>query len=138
MKKATTGGLKDINHLLSQLRRNRSVATGTMTDLKAILGNKYVVMLAALDGTKVVGVATLYILQKVAKRVARVEDVVVDVGYRGQGLGKRLMQELIAVARERGVKELELTSGADRVEANALYVKLGFKPKETNAYTRSL
>lgn len=138
LKKATEGALKDINQLMLQLRRKGSKTTGTKAELKAILANKHVVMVVAEDGKKIVGVATLYIFQKIGKRAAHVEDVVVDGAYRGQGLGKKLMNALIAAARARGVERLELTSGADRVAANALYVKLGFTLRKTNAYALSL
>lgn len=67
-----------------------------------------------------------------------IEDVVVDVRFRGRGLGRCLVEEAIAFARTRGVTLLMLTSNPARIAANALYRSLGFTLKTTNCYTLTL
>lgn len=138
LKKVTAEALSDINRLIKQLRRKGDVMTGTRTDLRAILENKNIVFVVAQDGTRVASMGTLYIIQKIGKRVGHIEDMVVDEEYRGQGIGKKVMQGLIAAAKTRKVTQLELTSGPDRIAANKLYVKSGFKIRKTNAYSLSL
>ena len=49
---------------------------------------------------------------------------------RGQGLGRALMDEVFAVARERGAGHIELNTSDDDVAARALYEKLGFTNRE--------
>lgn len=63
-----------------------------------------------------------------------VEDVVVDTEYRGRGIAKALLQEAMNVAREAGASGIALTSNPLRVEANQLYLRVGFKKRDTNAY----
>ena len=63
-----------------------------------------------------------------------VEDVVVDPEYRGRGIAKALLQEAMNLAREAGASGIALTSNPQRVEANQLYLRMGFKKRETNAY----
>lgn len=138
LKKVTREALSDINRLLLQLRRKGDVMEGTRTDLRAILENKNIVFVVAQDGVRVAGMGTLYIIQKIGKRVGHIEDMVVDENYRGQGVGKKLMQGLIAAAKSRKISRLELTSGPDRIAANKLYVKSGFKLRKTNAYSLAL
>lgn len=138
LKKVTGEALADINRLVKQLRRKGDVMAGTRVDLRAILENKNVVLVVAQDGSRIAGMGTLYVIQKVGKRVGHIEDMVVDETYRGQGLGKKLMQGLIAAAKSRKVTGLELTSGPDRVVANKLYEKSGFKLRKTNAYSLAL
>ena len=60
--------------------------------------------------------------------------MVVSESYRGQGIGKKLMDFAIQFVKEQGVSLLMLTSNPARVAANNLYVKLGFEKKETNVY----
>lgn len=55
-----------------------------------------------------------------------VQTIAVAPEYRGQGQGRRLMQALIAVANEAGVRELFLEVRADNPVAQALYISLGF------------
>ena len=124
----------DLNLLMSQLRQGEKFQ-GTLSEVRAILKDKTAVVLAVKDGRRIVGVATLYILQKIGKRTAHVEDVVIDSEYRGQGLGKKLMQSLLAVARAKKVGTVHLTSRPEKIAANKLYQKLGFKIKKTNPYT---
>lgn len=71
-------------------------------------------------------------------RYGHVDNVVVDKQARGQGVGRELMLGVIAEARFRGLTRLELTSRPSREAANALYQKLGFELRETNAYRLKL
>lgn len=137
-KQVTKGALADINHLLKQLRKDDADPTGSLTDLRSITKDKKYVMFVVKDNKRIVGMATLYIIQKVGKRTAVVEDVVVDSEYRGQGLGERLMHVLIAAARAKKINSLFLTSRPARVAAHKLYHKVGFQVKETTVFKMKL
>ena len=89
------------------------------------------------EGT-LVGMATLLINRIPTGTIGLVEDVVVTEKYQGKGAGKKLMQYLIQVAKERNLKQLDLTSRRSRTEANRLYQKLGFDYRETNNYRLTL
>jgi ribosomal protein S18 acetylase RimI-like enzyme len=49
---------------------------------------------------------------------------------RGQGIGRALMEAVIAYAREQGADYMELNTGEDDVAARKLYESLGFSNRE--------
>ena len=48
-------------------------------------------------------------------------------GYRGQGIGQDLLQELLRGAGQKGIKELVLQVKPDNTNAKRLYLKAGFQ-----------
>lgn len=67
--------------------------------------------------------------------IGRVEDVVVDERFRGLGLGDLLLGYLKRLGLVLGLERMELTSNPDRDAANKLYIKHGFKKRDTNCYS---
>lgn len=132
---ATESALQDINRVNGQLHEGR---VGTLEDLQALLANENNTMIVAKDGEKIIGIATLYIFPKIGKRGAYIEDVVVDSAYRGQGLGEKIVREIIAVAREKKADSVYLTSRPVHAAAHKLYTKVGFGIKETTVFTMKL
>ncbi len=130
--------LGEINQLLPQLRENPKEKLGSIGDLQSIVEDQNVALVVAKDDGRIVGMATLYMITKFGKRGGHIEDVVVDSGYRGQGLGEKIMRALIDTARTEHIKTLYLTSRPERVAGNKLYQKLGFERKETNPYSLKL
>lgn len=63
----------------------------------------------------------------------------VTAAYRGRGIGQRVAEHLIAVAKEMGAKEVELVSARLLPAATPLYRKLGFReiPLGENPYARA-
>ena len=87
----------------------------------------------------IVGCATLCVYESPTGRKATVEDVVVSSAYRGQGIGRTLMQRIIDFAGSKlSPIDLHLTSNPKREEANALYQALGFEKRDTNVYMMNL
>lgn len=87
-------------------------------------------------GPHIVGCASLCVTASPTGCKAHIEDVVVLSSYRGQQLGRCLMEHVLGYARKElpaGTK-IYLTSRPHRVAANALYQSLGFRRKETNVY----
>ena len=82
----------------------------------------------------IVGCASLCVFESPTGRKASVEDVVVSSAYRGQHLGRRLMEYVIDYAKTLAPINLQLTSRPERVSANHLYQSLGIEKRETNAY----
>jgi ribosomal protein S18 acetylase RimI-like enzyme len=129
---ATEDTLADINRLLEQLVTHYEPET--LQGLQATVSDSHAIALVAKDDNRIVGMAFVYLMQTLQGKGGWVDEVVVDNAYRGQGLGRKLMEALIIAARENGATELELTSKPTRVAANALYQKIGFKQRETNVY----
>lgn len=54
------------------------------------------------------------------------EDVFVDESQRGSGLGTKLVNEIVAAAKENGCYKLVATSRDSRPKVHELYRRLGF------------
>jgi len=78
------------------------------------------------------GTLTMLLLQTPWQTIAHIEEVIVDAGHEGKGVGKLLMMKAIEMGRESGARMIDLTSGPSKVAAQALYQKVGFKKRETN------
>lgn len=95
-------------------------------------------LLLARDGDRIVGSLTLVVFPIPTGLRAWIEDVVVDGDARGKGVGAKLNQAAIDLAREAGATTVDLTSRPSREAANRLYQRLGFKERETNVYRYQL
>jgi ribosomal protein S18 acetylase RimI-like enzyme len=64
---------------------------------------------------------------------ALLEDVVVQPGHRGRGIGSALLRHLLAEARKQGALRVTLLTDTHNERAKALYAKLGFRPSSMTA-----
>jgi ribosomal protein S18 acetylase RimI-like enzyme len=118
--------------LIPQL--SKSNPPPSATDLTAIISSEAsVLFIARVDG-KIAGALTLATFRIPTGVRAWIEDVVVDSGARGHGVGEVLNMAAIAEARSRGAITVELTSRPSREAANRLYQRIGFVQRETNIY----
>lgn len=131
----TQAQFDDLKHLMSELSERVNF---TQTDLMLVLKDTNSHLYAILDDEHIVGCATLCIFHSPTGTKASIEDVVVSSDYRGQHLGKKLMEFVLDQARQFAPIELHLTSNPKRVAANKLYQSLGFQKKETNCYKMML
>ena len=125
----TTKTLKELSVLLLQWRKGTMIS---LPYLRLLLKKSY--MLGLYCDSKIIGIVTLVPAYKVSGRKGFVEHLIVDEKYRGRGLGKQLMLSAIALGKKLKMDTLFLTCSRERVVANSLYKKLGFKIKETNFY----
>jgi GNAT superfamily N-acetyltransferase len=87
-------------------------------------------LLLAEENGEILGTTVLAILPGLAHGTspfAVVEYVVVDEKRRGQGIGKLLMDYVIARSREAGCYKIMLTSDKRRKQAHKFYRALGFE-----------
>jgi GNAT superfamily N-acetyltransferase len=66
------------------------------------------------------------------------EDVIVGAPYRGRGLGRRLIEHVIAWAQASGMARVTLLTDADNYRAQATYGRLGFSPSAMRVLRRPL
>lgn len=126
--------LDQLNQLLQQL--NPDSAGLTLQRAQAVLaaGTAWILVIRNKQA-RIVGSATLIWLPKLeGKKQATLEDVVVEATVRGQGLGKKLVQAALRLAKDKGMEEVILSSRPTRTAANQLYQKLGFTQYQTNKY----
>lgn len=62
---------------------------------------------------------------------AQIEGVRVREDLRGRGIGARLIEWVVARARERDCRLIQLTSNVARVDARRFYERFGFIPSHT-------
>lgn len=58
---------------------------------------------------------------------AQIEGVRVKGSQRGTGIGRKMMHAIIAIARERGCAQMQLTTNKARIDAQRFYEALGFE-----------
>lgn len=131
---ATQEILEAINRLIPQL--SSSSKGMDFEDLDNLIRSDSVnFFIARQSGSShIVGTLTLVVFPIPTGTRAWIEDVIVDVSVRGQGVGKSLVKEAIIRAQKLGAVTVDLTSRPSRVEANALYQSLGFRLRDTNVY----
>jgi len=109
----------------------------TWDDLVNIVnsGNSILLVVRFPDSSsQIVGMLTISIYHVPTGGRSIIEDLVVDTTQRNKGVAQELLFSAIEIAREAGVNGVSLTSNTSRVEANQLYLRMGFKKRETNAY----
>lgn len=141
----TQAQFEDLTQLMTELSDRVNF---TQSDLMLVLRDCnchiYVVLESLSPGPspkgegRIIGCATLCVFHSPTGTKASIEDVVVSSAYRGQHLGKQLMEYVLEQAKAFAPIELHLTSNPMRVAANKLYQSIGFQKKETNCYRLSI
>jgi len=91
-------------------------------------------LLVAENGGEVTGSVVLLIVPNLSHSAtpwALVENLIVDPPSRHRGIGKQLLEYVIARAKEKGCHRVEVMSDKRREEAHRLYRSVGF---DTSAY----
>ena len=89
-----------------------------------------------MDEDKLVGIAMMAKYKVVSGHKGMIEDVVVSSDYRGQGIGRKLMEKLLEQAESSKLDDVLLFSGHHRTAAISLYKSLGFKLKKSGMYIK--
>jgi len=93
------------------------------------LSNKHIIIVIE-DNNKIIGTGTLLIENKVIHNmglVAYIEDIVIHNNYRKQGLGKKIIDELINISIQSNCYKIILDCNEKNVN---FYQNSGFKQKE--------
>ena len=72
---------------------------------------------------------------KAAERTAQLRLLLIEPQVRGQGLGRRLVEECIAFSRKSGYRKLILWTHDNLTAARAIYAKLGFRLTKSERHT---
>jgi GNAT superfamily N-acetyltransferase len=89
----------------------------------------YTIYVAVAEG-EIIGAFSLLIMDNLAHMGAPsgiVEDVVVHSSWRGQGIGKQMMQFAIQQCQKAGCYKMALSSNLIREQAHRFYDQLGFQ-----------
>jgi phosphinothricin acetyltransferase len=120
-----------ISNLFKQLGGEK-----VQTNLKEVLDSENRITFAFCeDNNEVIGIASMCTYKVISGKKGWIEDVVVDKKYRGQGIGRKLMEKLLEEGRKKNLTEILLFTEDHRIPAIKLYSDLGFQLKESRIYT---
>ena len=93
--------------------------------------------LCAVENNKVIGFGSLIIKNNLWQEgnLGHIDELVVDTDFRGRGVGRQLLSQLIQLAKERKCRRVELDTAFHRKEAHRFYEQQGF---ENRAYLFSM
>ena len=130
----------EINGLLRQL--SDSVPGLSVQEASTVLSqqNLWLILLKDPRTNRIIAMATLSYNRTLRHPNGRgyLNDVVVDKSYRGLGLGEYLVKFAVATAKNMRLDSIQLTSNRRRVAANLLYLKHGFRVRDTNCFLLNL
>ena len=92
------------------------------------------ITLVSVDNNTITGVASLYIIKKLTRTLGLIEDVAVNENYRGNGIGKKLVEKLIGIATDKKCDKTVLNSSEQNSE---FYKKIGFEINEIQMIIRN-
>lgn len=116
---------KQLNSELTQLDIATALSDYNTTEAVVCLVDK-----------KLVGIVMMAKYKVVSGHKGMIEDVIVSSDYRGQGIGRKLMEKLLERAEASKLNDVLLFSGHHRTAAIALYKSLGFTLKESGIYIK--
>ncbi len=124
-----SGLQNQIDALFKQLSPDKK----TLNILSIFNDSPQTIVIGAFDKEQLIGMACMATYLVISSKKAWVEDVVVDSRYRGMGLGKKLMTELIHQAKSKNCTDLMLYTEAEKEVANGLYLKIGFNKRQNSS-----
>jgi GNAT superfamily N-acetyltransferase len=132
---AQGGDLGAVLALYSQLAADRVEAGPAEAEagedlFRSIISDPDRHLLVAVSDGDVVGTADMTVVSNLThhgRPWAVVENVVVDEGWRSQGVGRALMDELVKLARGRSCYKVQLLSLKYRHDAHRFYQSIGFE-----------
>ena len=129
LRKATNADMPAVWALISSVLRSYGITTNEqttdtdLTDIEANYWRRKGAFFVLLEGEVVIGTAALHHETDTVCEICR---MYLAPQYRGQGLGRRLLEHCLSEASERGFEEMCLKTASVLVEAISLYKRAGF------------
>ena len=94
-----------------------------------ILSDRAEPVLVAARENIVIGVLNWHVMQTIHREapVGRIATMIVDKSCRGQGIGRKLVEEACSRMRDAGCSLVEVTSNDRLADAHRFYAALGFE-----------
>jgi N-acetylglutamate synthase-like GNAT family acetyltransferase len=127
--RATNSDIPAVWTLISSVLRSYGIITNEATtdrdlvDIDTNYWSRKGAFFLLLRGEEVIGTAALHYETDLVCEICR---MYLAEQYRGQGLGRRLLEHCISEAKERGFQEMYLKTASVLVEAISLYKRAGF------------
>ena len=134
---AGTGDLDGILNLYRQLHPADPPVDEAVEVFSTILDRPGLHLYVLDDDSAIVATTYLNLIPNLTRGGAPygvIENVVVDAGRRGTGLGKEIMAATLQAAWDAGCYKVMLQTGSRRESTHAFYRRCGFDPDEKTAY----
>jgi GNAT superfamily N-acetyltransferase len=108
--------------------------------LQLVMDNPLACLLVAVKNQTVVGMVSVQLVYSTAEGTASawLEDVVVQQAWRGQGLGRALLEAALAWAAAQGARRAQLLVDLDNQPALTFYDRLGWESTRLGARRKQL
>ena len=105
--------------------------------MKKLLSKQGFYILVAVENEKILGGLTAYefIKSKCEEREMFLYEIGVEASYRRKGVARKLIEGLIEICKEKGIKTLFVATEMDNEPAKKLYEKTGGKFENAAIYT---
>jgi ribosomal protein S18 acetylase RimI-like enzyme len=133
LREATNADLPAVWTLISSVLRSYGITSDRQTtdrdlaDIEANYGSGKGAFFLLVKGEAIIGTVALHHETDAVCELCR---MYLASEYRGQGLGRKLLEHGVREARERGYKEMRLKTASVLVEAISLYKRAGFRTVE--------
>lgn len=121
-----------ISRLFKQLGGNKNQIS--LTEL--LDGQNQISVVYYSENNQIIGIALMCTYKVISGKKGWIEDVVVNSNHRGKGIGRKMMNKLLEIGKEKQLSEILLFTEDHRTPAIKLYTDLGFKVKNSRIYTR--
>ncbi len=106
---------------------------------KHITDSDKTILVAEINDVNVVGMVSVIFLPRLnqIKHEMYIPELIVAEKYQKKGIGTRLIDACISLAKEKKCHQIRLESGNHRAEAHQFYTNLGFESK-SSSFTKNL
>ncbi len=98
-----------------------------ISQLSEFIINDKAHLIGAFDNFKLVGFAWVYIHQYFEEKRLHLNQIMIEDGYKGKGIGKLLMHEIEIMANTLNIHTIDLFVTEKNIAAIGLYEKLGYE-----------
>jgi GNAT superfamily N-acetyltransferase len=97
------------------------------------------ILVAELDDMKIVGMVSIVFLSRLNRNTLEIyiPELVVLGKYQNQGIGKKLINSCITLAKKKKCHRIRLESGNQRKDSHQFYAQLGFE-QSALSFTKNL
>jgi ribosomal protein S18 acetylase RimI-like enzyme len=137
IREATEKDTKDIGVLIELLydlgrpkpQKDSDVETFRTLVKKHITDSDKKIFVAELDDMKIVGMVSIVFLPRLNQTTLEmyIPDLVIHEKYQSKGIGKKLMNSCISLAKKKKCHRIRLESGHQRKDSHQFYKHLGFE-----------
>ena len=130
-----------LNYLFEQEKEFKPNTEIQSEGLRKIISNSDVgVIVIAMDSNNIIGMANILytISTSLGGRVAILEDMVVSPKFRGSGVGSKLLNFCLDLAKQKDCKRITLLTDFDNDGAHRFYQQHGFKRSSMVAFRNTL